>query len=309
MSLPPESRWRESLVSGAVRERIDELVRTDSAVRTLQLILGRPKIYEWALSVGSIADPVLGATMPPLPDVSLRRITSDDEPEVFLWTGLSDVFTFLEILEAQGMTRRSNLRLLDFGCGCGRLLRFLRGLAADHEITGSDVNPDHVAWCRAHLAPVRFSKNGLRPPLERPTGTLDGIWSLSVFTHLDDDLGSEWRAELTRVLAPLGVLILTLHGETALGRAESDPTLAARLGWKPEHLRTVRARLQASGTAYVPYEGISLSSANAGENYGLHYATERHVRALWSTPSLELVDYRPGGLRGWQDVAVFRKRD
>jgi len=306
---PTALALRERLLPDAVRARVAELVRTDARVRALAMMLGPRKIHEWALSVGTLEDPELRRLAPPLPDEALRRITADDEPEMFLWTGLSDMHAFLELLEvhleAPPATRA--VRLLDFGCGCGRLLRFLRG-AHELELHGADVNAQHIEWCRAHLAPIAFTLSELAPPLPFPSGHFDALWSLSVFSHLDEATGRVWRAELARVLRPGGILIATVQGLASLARAEADPELARRIGWSPAHVERARAALAAHGHGFVRYDTTSLAAARAGDNYGLHYTTEEQVRSTWPGEQLELLEYRPGGLRGWQDIVVLKRR-
>jgi SAM-dependent methyltransferase len=227
---------------------------------------------------------------------------------MFLWTGLSDVHSFLEILEQSSLPLKP-ISLLDFGCGCGRLLRFLRGVPENVlRLHGADVNGEHVAWCREHLAPIAFTRNELTPPLPFADATFDALWSLSVFTHLPERVGDAWRAELARVLVPGGIAILTVQGSTSLSKAEADPALAARIGWDTALVLRARGELAVHGHAYARYDATSLAAAKAGDDYGLHFTTEEHVRARWLGAHFELVEYRPGGLRGWQDILVLRRR-
>ena len=308
--------WRERLASEAVRKRLGELVRDDPEVHLLSLLLGAFKLHEWALSIGTLRDPVLRSLAPPLPPEELRRITADDVPELFLWTGLCDVEGMLghfhQHREEDGRRRsqpaRGRPRLLDFGCGCGRLLRFLVGHGDLFELHGTDVNPEHVAWCREFLEPISFTTNAPRPPLAWPDGYFDGIWSLSVFTHLDQEQGAAWRAELARVLAPGGVLIATTHGATALAKIAAEPALAAQVGFAPERQRDVQRQMASEGFVFVPYQGDVLEVARAGEVYGLTFASAEHVERSWSDERFELAAHLPGGLRGWQDVVVLRRR-
>src|SRR3954451_10278501 len=44
-------------------------------------------------------------------------------------------------------------RILDFGCGVGRVLRQLVPIAQGAELHGCDIDPACVAWVREHLSP------------------------------------------------------------------------------------------------------------------------------------------------------------
>lgn len=305
--------WRERLVSAAVLQRLGELEGRDPEVRVLRLILGELKLYEWALSIGTLRDPVLRSLAPPLPPDALRRITADDAPETFLWTGLVDVEGMLGLCHQYGAGSERNEqalrpRLLDFGCGCGRLLRFLSGHGDLFELHGADVNPEHIQWCREFLAPIAFTNNAPEPPLPYPAGFFDCIWSLSVFTHLDQGRGAAWRAELARVLSPAGILIATTHGPTALARIAAESDLAARMRFDTERLRAVQLLTASAGFAFVPYEADALAPARAGEAYGLSFTFPEHLARHWADEQFALVAHLPGALRGWQDIVVLRKR-
>jgi SAM-dependent methyltransferase len=100
--------------------------------------------------------------------------------------------------------------ILDFGCGCGRVIRHWAGLAA--RVHGVDFNPRPVAWCRRHLPFASFKVNHLRPPLDYEDGQFH-LYALSVFTHLPEELQKPWLRELCRVTAVGGHIILSVHGE------------------------------------------------------------------------------------------------
>lgn len=107
------------------------------------------------------------------------------------------------------------LRILEWGCGPGRLIRHLPALLADRQaaITGTDYNPESIGWCRANLTGIEFTENGLNPPLPFEDGSFDVVYNFSVFTHLSEDVQLAWAKELHRVLRPGGVCISTTHGE------------------------------------------------------------------------------------------------
>ncbi|NML65504.1 class I SAM-dependent methyltransferase [Hymenobacter sp. RP-2-7] len=103
--------------------------------------------------------------------------------------------------------------VLDWGCGPGRVVRHLPEVIGQGcQFTGTDVNAQSVAWCRAHLPGITFLHNGISPPLALADNTVDAAYGISIFTHLSAAGHARWLAELLRVLRPGGVLLLTTHG-------------------------------------------------------------------------------------------------
>lgn len=101
-------------------------------------------------------------------------------------------------------------RILDFGCGVGRLIRHLFSLEA--ELHGTDCNGELIEWCRKRLPRAEFRCNERHPPLEYDNDYFDFVYAASVLTHLDEPGQAEWMADLRRVLKPGGILLFTVHG-------------------------------------------------------------------------------------------------
>jgi SAM-dependent methyltransferase len=78
---------------------------------------------------------------------------------------------------------------------------------------GTDYNKKYVAWCLGNLEDIHFKDNNLLAPLDFKESFLDFIYGISIFTHLSEELHYSWMQELTRVLKPNGILLLTTHGE------------------------------------------------------------------------------------------------
>lgn len=103
--------------------------------------------------------------------------------------------------------------VLDFGCGCGRIMRFLDAAGAGaHRLRGTDRNRASIAWVKRYMPHVEANVNGDAPPLPYGTNSFDLVYAWSVFTHLPVALQDAWMAELTRVLRPGGVLVITTLG-------------------------------------------------------------------------------------------------
>ena len=101
-------------------------------------------------------------------------------------------------------------RVLDFGCGVGRILRHFAPEAGVAEIVGCDIDEPSINWLDRHLSPpFRVFVNGEAPPLGQPDSSFDLVYAMSVFTHITDDWSS-WLLELHRILKPDGWLIASI---------------------------------------------------------------------------------------------------
>lgn len=104
-------------------------------------------------------------------------------------------------------------RVLDFGCGPGRVLRQFGAEAERADFHGCDIHEQSIAWLREQVSPrVQLFVNDELPPLPRRDSSFDLIWAISVFTHLTDSW-SRWLLELHRLLDEGGLLIATFHGQ------------------------------------------------------------------------------------------------
>ena len=54
--------------------------------------------------------------------------------------------------------------LLDFGCGCARVLRFMARCADNVTLHGADIDAAAIDWCRRHLDYARFHVLPIAPP-------------------------------------------------------------------------------------------------------------------------------------------------
>jgi SAM-dependent methyltransferase len=155
--------------------------------------------------------PVLPADAPPLPPARLVfRVAGTFDRHWFLEGGRRAAHAIRALLAAHGVDASALRSVLDFGCGCGRVLRHLGDVAG--ELHGCDHDAGAIAWCRRHLAKGRFAVNALHPPLPYRDGQFDLVYALSVFTHLPERMQGPWMQEMARVLASGGHLVLSLHG-------------------------------------------------------------------------------------------------
>lgn len=156
------------------------------------------------------------ATIPRPPLEMVQRIGI---PSDLTTTAAFDLFEMIGRLTRDELVRLlpadwsfSGKRVLDFGCGCGRTLRYLLPEAEHSEIWGCDIDGTSIDWLDDHLSPpMHFFQNRVEPPIAQAEGVFDFIYALSVFSHLTD-AWSAWLLELRRLLKPDGILIATFIG-------------------------------------------------------------------------------------------------
>lgn len=174
--------------------------------------------------------------------------------------------------------------LLDWGCGCGRVLRHwstLHGTA----VYGCDINPKMVEWCETNLPFAEVAVNELSPPLPYTQGTFGLVYAFSVMTHLSEELQHEWVAECRRVLEPGGFLLFSTLGEYFVSRDRLTP----------EERRSFDA-----GKLVVLYQrssGTSLCSA--------YHPPDYVAREL--ADGFDVIDFRPAADDGRHDLHVLQK--
>ena len=169
---------------------------------------------ENGVNTGTHVNQAATAQRYPVPPEELRwRATGSHDAEGFLASGSAGVDFFdKEALARQRKSLRDFSSILDFGCGCGRLIRSLRPLCDQWaSLYGTDVDAAAIAWCRDNIADASFSMNGENPPLRFEDKSMDLIYACSVFTHLDAQDQFRWLGELQRIMKPDGYLLLTFR--------------------------------------------------------------------------------------------------
>jgi len=300
----------ELLTPPALWQRFADLCTERPDIRVLSYVLGsRRKALEWIHSVGVCTDAELLRHAPPLAPQELRQIVAAPEPEKFLWTGLIDLLSFLELYEQY---RRGPIHtpaaILDFGCGCGRLLRLLAGHADVWRVTGTDVNPALVDWCRSNLRAVETDLNGLVPPLRLTDQSFDLVYALSVFTHLPEAATTLWLDELSRILRPGGILIVTTSGTSVLETIRNSTLHQTMFGINRTEVDAILKDFAETGLVFKRYDPHVIQLARAGQDYGNLFIHRQYVLDRWHDQRFEVCEHLPGGLRGWQDIVVLRRR-
>lgn len=246
-------------------------------------------------------DPEALGALPPTP--LMLRVTGSDNPDFFRADGGRTFADFASAVERHGGFGGIR-RMLDWGCGCGRVTAYFLADGRVAEVHGVDIDGEATAWCAQALPRGRFQQTGLYPPLPFPDGFFDLVIAYSVFTHLERGVQKSWLDEMKRILSPGGLLLATVHGE-----------FAALFTFPDRAPRTLRERLSEWLGRRPAIEGeINDSTVDhaidrlaPGGYYRSVFQTRRYTRREWS-PILDVLEYREAGVGNFQDLVVLRRR-
>jgi SAM-dependent methyltransferase len=194
--------------------------------------------------------------------------------------------------------------VLDLGCGSGRVLPQISALAPAARCVGCDVDGAAIGWARSRFPALHWEHTGFDPPLPFKAATFQLVYSISVFSHLNERLSDSWAAEVSRVLAADGVALLSVHGAYAF---EQFRTGAVSTAWCRRGAFD-RERLGPSEFVFVPYRRSLWNEGElpgVGSDYGLAFHGADYVRERWAL-SLDAVAVLPRAITGWQDLVVCR---
>ena len=225
------------------------------------------------------------AAEPPLPPLRLvYAVSGTFHRAAFRQTGKDNLDDIVAVLGDCGVDAEHLGPVLDFGCGCGRLLRHWPSTIPTAEVYGTDYDGTLVDWCQQNLPDVETRRNHADPPLDFDDDFFDVAYAISVFTHLDEARQRAWVDELARVIKPGGHLVITTLGQMAAQRALSD-------------------RLFSS---YVTNGMLVTHGRESGRQVCAVYHDAPYLKAEFA-PQLEFVAFYPERLR-WSvhDMTVYR---
>ena len=252
--------------------------------------LARPAVgaYELALAAkANLAERRSSAAAGlPVPPARLRAQIGPAHADAafFLRTGRTQADLIRSLVREGGSSVEDLEAILDFGCGCGRVLRHWGELPRTR-VFGCDIDPRMVQWCDANLPFAVVSVNDLAPPLPYADSAFDLVYAFSVFTHLSVQLQHAWMRDCLRVLRPDGWLLMSTLGE---------------------HYLSLKRLTESEEQAFRRGEVVVLYQHSAGSSLCSAYHPPDYVRERLGA-DFELVTFRPAADEGRHDLHLFRK--
>jgi SAM-dependent methyltransferase len=113
-------------------------------------------------------------------------------------------------------------RVLDFGCGWGRLTRFLARDTEPGRLYGCDPVENILDVCRAGRVPATLARSDFLPERLPFEETFDLAFAFSVFTHLSERAHHRCLDALHAGLAPGGLLAVTVRPPAYMRRPADE---------------------------------------------------------------------------------------
>ncbi len=219
--------------------------------------------------------PHIRALLPDVPDPALQEV----------WNGASGVplaaqsqafyQKLINRFEQHSDWPVRDCRVLDFGCGWGRLTRFVARDVEPGRLYGCDPVEDILEVCRRSRLPATLARSDFVPerlPFDEP---FELAFAFSVFTHLSEDAHLGCLRALHDGLRPRGLLVVTLRPPAYLQMcALMHPLLSSLSDGQLERPRYL----------FAPHATAPMQPPDASREptYGEAVITMPYVRERWS---------------------------
>jgi SAM-dependent methyltransferase len=231
-------------------------------------------------------------------------------------SALHEAFKFYQLVKAQALRLGRPLdhtsRVLDFGCGWGRFIRFFMKCIAAANLFGVDVDPDMIGFCKISGLPAQFATVPPFGPTALEAKSLDLIYAYSVFSHLSEQAHLTWLQEFCRVLRPGGLLVITTQARHFMDHVRSVNNKApeARSDWE----RSLCMGFPDPAVVLAAYDRgeFVFATTGGGEHrpssfYGEALIPRSYIERQWPS-DLKLLEFIDDRNRFLQAVAVLQAR-
>jgi hypothetical protein len=235
----------------------------------------------WALLLTRQYDrfPHIRALLPAMPEPALQEMWNGRSGLALASQSKAFYAKLRDRYERYGVRPLAAASVLDFGCGWGRLTRYLARDLAPGQLYACDPVEAILDVCRASRVPATLARSSFRPrklPFDR---RFDLAFAFSVFTHLSEAEHERCLRVLHEGLDPGGILIVTIRPPAYLHSCQAMHQLRDGLRLdEPAALTTARY-------LFVPHAAVAVHPQYGGEgdmDYGETVITMAYVRQHWS---------------------------
>jgi SAM-dependent methyltransferase len=226
----------------------------------------------------------------PLPPAKLTQRAIWADPRTFDKWGYALKRKFDEALNTHLHGPHAAHRMLDWGCGVGRMAKYL---VKEWAYTGIDIDREAIAWCTENIRGGDFRLQTLQARTGFSADTFDAAIGISIFTHLREEEQFAWLKELSRVVKPTGVVAVSVNCATSLHNADNTVDVQSVL----------RTKGFCDTGAELSHKGVTSDDTY----YRNIYHTHDYIRRNW-TKAFDVLDILPGFVGNMQDMVFLRPR-
>lgn len=157
----------------------------------------------------------------PFPSDDIQVITNNQKAEV-TGKGAISIYGCIMACANDALSLNDNTRVLDYGCGWGRMTRLMCNDFALENIVGVDVDQRLISSANELLPEMDHQLIKSMKPLPFDDGSFDIVFANSVFSHLSEKSCVYTLSELARILAKGGVLIISVLEENEMNKFYSN---------------------------------------------------------------------------------------
>jgi SAM-dependent methyltransferase len=246
----------------------------------------------WALWPAYAADPASRDDLPAFPSAEVQqRLHGTTFARAMTGALGIRLFTLRFVRQVLHTHVVPEMKVLDFGCGWGRVMRVLLKDIHTHNLHGTDIDEEVIALAREMLPAANFAVNDRLAPLDYDDASFDIVIVNSVFSHLAEPNFLFWLGELTRVLKPGRALVFTSWGRGLLEMAK--PVFATgvpTLPWQRNLLNGFASFDQLAGrfgAGHFVFAGTGGGPRLPPEDFGIAMVPRAYFEAL--APRLGLI--------------------
>jgi SAM-dependent methyltransferase len=215
--------------------------------------------------------------------------TAHNKPGDYTFVGMSGLDVVISVLGVAPTQMVESI--LDFGCGHGRVGRYLRAFFPGADMTFADVDPSCAQFCAGTFNGTALTTQPDFSLLSFP-GKYDLIWLGSVFTHIDYNRMKVLFDKLFGALKRDGVLIGTFRGEQMYRTYLRSPAVAKRDA-------DLIQEYEAKGVAHKTYP-------NGKDDWGLSLVKPQKLMELGSrSPEARMISYAEVAWANAHDVVAW----
>lgn len=233
------------------------------------------------------AYPGIRGFLPDLPEPALQQMWNGTSGPALAAQSVCFYRKVKEMQAVHGNGDLSNARILDFGCGWGRLTRMLAKDLEPGLLHGCDPVESILDVSRESRVPAELARSEFLPEKLPFEEKFDLVFAFSVFTHISEAAHLASLKAIHDGLAPGGLFVVTIRPPAYIDFNPLMQPAVDRLG--PDRLK----ELHKSNYVFVPHDTDGHpqydDAADDPMSYGETVITLPYIRENWA-PMFELLD-------------------